>query len=87
VHTSLVVATATAGTEFDDSAPTEFTYTYSLTGANTASLIVRFKADKWDEYDLTFTAGMNTGTFARREFDNNTLKDTDTGTFIGSTTN
>lgn len=82
----LVVASATAGTQLDDSAPTQFTYTFSSTGANTASLVVQFKADKWDEYDLTFADGTNTGTFVRREFDKNALKDTDTGNFAGSPT-
>ena len=60
-----------------------FTYTYTVTGALTARLVLRFKADKWDEYDLTFQAGANTGTFVRREFDRNVLKDTDTGSFRG----
>lgn len=76
----LVFQTATAGVEFDDSAPSQFTYTYTATGENTVSLVLRFKPDKWDEYDLTFTSGTG-GTFVRREFDKNVLKDTDSGPF------
>jgi hypothetical protein len=48
-------------------------------------LIVRFDADKWDEYALNFTEG-NSGTFIRREFDDGLLEDTDTGSFSGSPT-
>jgi hypothetical protein len=84
ILTRLVITSATAGTEFDDSDPTQFTYAYTVTGANTASLVLTFKTDKWDEYDLTFTAGTNGGTFVRREFDNDELKDTDSGTFTGA---
>ena len=83
----LEFTTPEAGTEFgddtDDDEPNTFTYTYTVTGALTARLVLRFKADKWDEYDLTFQAGANTGTFVRREFDRNVLKDTDTGSFRG----
>jgi len=76
----LAFISADNGTQFDDSAPTQFTFTYTSTGASTVSLIVRFKADKWDEYDLTFTSSTG-GTFVRREFDRNALKDTDSGPF------
>jgi len=83
----LVFASATTGTEYsddvDDTEPNTFTYTYSVTGSSNASLVVRFKADRWDEYDLTFLDG-NLGGFVRREFQKNVLKDTDTGIFSGS---
>ncbi len=71
---------ADAGTEHDDSGPNPFTYIYEVTGAATANLVVVLKADKWDEYVLTFT-GDGVGTFERTEYDNNLLKDTDSGTF------
>ena len=86
VMTKLLVASTTAGTQLDDSAPTEFTYTYAVTGADTAKLVLRFKADKWDEYALVFTPNSNSGTFVRREFDKNALKDSDSGTFTGAFT-
>jgi len=68
------------GVQTDDSGPTEFTFTYTSTGANTASLRVQFKADKWDEYDLTYTDATH-GSFVRRQYDRNALKDTDAGGF------
>lgn len=68
---------ATAGAETDPDGDNDgFTYTYTP-GATTASLRLQFKADKWDEYDLNYATGRN----ARREFDKNALKDTDTGSF------
>ena len=73
------------GDDVDDDEPNTFSYTYRSTGAQTAELIVQFKADKWDEYALNFTEG-NSGTFIRREFDDGLLKDTDTGSFSGSAT-
>ncbi|MBN9692427.1 MAG: hypothetical protein J0M24_19435 [Verrucomicrobia bacterium] len=73
------------GDDDDDEEANTFTYTYRSTGAQTAELIVRFDTDKWDEYALNFTEG-NSGTFIRREFDDDLLKDTDTGTFSGSRT-
>ncbi len=76
----LVFKTAASGVQFDDSAPSEFTFTYEFTPPGTASLVVRFKADKWDEYDLTFT-GPAAGTFIRREYQNGSLKDNDAGPF------
>lgn len=72
---------ATAGVETGDDDPAGFTYTYTSTGTSTARLVVRFKPDRWDEYDLTFV-GTNGGTFVRREYDDNQLKDTDSGTFV-----
>ena len=82
----LVFSTALDGTEFDDSAPSGFTYTYTVSNVNQVSLIVRFKADKWDEYELTFTGGAG-GTFVRREYDKNKLKDTDAAAFNIAPTN
>jgi hypothetical protein len=77
---------AAAGTEHDDSGPNPFTYTYEVTGTNTANLVIVLKADKWDEYSLTFT-GEGVGTFERTEYDNNLLKDTDSGTFSAASIN
>ncbi len=71
---------ATAGVQTDDSNPTDFTYVLTSTGPGTATLRVQFKADKWDEYDLTY-ASATSGSFLRRQYDRNELKDTDTGTF------
>ncbi|MDB6030770.1 MAG: hypothetical protein JWM16_1108, partial [Verrucomicrobiales bacterium] len=77
----LEFSTATSGLLYgDNTAPNSFTYTYAITGANTASVVVRVKVDRWDEYDWTFTAD-GAGTFVRREFRNSVLNDTDTGTF------
>jgi hypothetical protein len=81
----LSFADATSGVQLDDSAPSDFTYTYSATGADTFSLVVQFKVDKWDEYDLTFTNGAH-GTFVRRQFQDGVLKDTDNASFIIATT-
>lgn len=75
---------ATSGLQTDDSNPSDFTYVFTSTGANTASLRVQFKADKWDEYDLTY-ATATSGTFFRRQYDRNALKDTDTGSFTAPT--
>jgi hypothetical protein len=66
--------------EFDDSAPSDFTYTYSATGTSTFSLQVQFKPDRWDDYDLTFTAPA-AGTVVRRQYRNSNLSRTDSGTF------
>jgi hypothetical protein len=57
-----------------------FTYTYQTTGANTFSLRVQFKPDRWDEYDLTFSSA-TTGPAVRREFKNSALNRTDGGPF------
>lgn len=77
---SLKFNNATEGLQTDNSNPTDFTYVLTSTGPNTASLRVQFKADKWDEYDLTY-GGATSGTFVRRQYDQDELKDTDTGTF------
>lgn len=71
---------AIAGVQTDDSAPSDFTFTLTSTGPTTAALRVQFKADKWDEYDLSYTSATS-GSFLRRQYDRNALKDTDTGTF------
>jgi hypothetical protein len=76
----LVFKTAAGGTEFDDSAPSEFSYVYQATGANTYSLHVQFKPDRWDDYDLTFSSAI-TGTAVRRAYKNSTLDRTDGGPF------
>jgi hypothetical protein len=76
----LKFTSATAGLQTDNSNPTDFTYVLTSTGANTATLRVQFKADKWDEYDLTY-AGPTAGTFIRRQYDADELKDTDSGSF------
>ncbi len=86
---TLVFNSETTGVETgddvsDDEANT-FTYTYVSTGDTTAQVVLRFKADRWDEYDLTFTEG-NSGTFVRREFKKGVLDDTDTGSFSGAAT-
>ena len=76
----LAFKTTAGGTEFDDSAPSDFTYEYQATAANTYSLRVQFKPDRWDEYELTFTSPTG-GTAVRREFKNSTLNRTDGGPF------
>jgi hypothetical protein len=79
----LTFATETTGVEQSDEPeddPANFTYAYTVKEGSAATLIVTFKADKWDEYDLTFT-GDGQGRFERREFREGVLDDTDTGTF------
>ena len=76
----LVFSTSTAGTAFDDSAPSSFSSTYTANGSDKFHLVVTFKADKWDEYDLTFVTGA-TGTMVVHRFDKNALKRTDAGSF------
>ena len=82
----LVFQSTTAGVEFDDSAPSEFTYIYSATGPNTFSLHVQFKPDRWDDYDLTFSVP-NGGTIVRRQYKNSALNRTTSGTFAIALTN
>ncbi|MBI3881306.1 MAG: hypothetical protein HY301_14740 [Verrucomicrobia bacterium] len=82
---------ATNGYGFEDNlkpsetngAPDAFAYSYTLTAPSNATLIVMFSPTKRDEYTLTFTAGAQ-GTFIRREYRNNILDDTDTGSFTPS---
>ena len=68
--------TATNGVQTDPTDVDPFSYVYTPNGAS-ATLRVQFKSDKWDDYQLDFTAG----TFSREEFDKNKKKDSDTGTF------
>lgn|GEM_PF-1939709 len=82
----LILSSSTAGVEQGDSDTSPFTYTYTLTGARTATLKVTFKSDKWDEYQLTSPDGNNAGTFVMQRFDKGTLKDTRTGLFGGQAT-
>lgn len=77
IEANLVFSTASGGSENDPNGDIDpFSYTYTANGT-TASLRLQFKPDKWDEYDLNYA----TGGYTRREFKNNTLDDTDTGTF------
>lgn len=82
----LVFQTASSGVEFDDSAPSQFTYSWSSTGEKSLQLIITFKTDKWDEYTLTYTEAQG-GSFVRREFKKGELDDTDTGRFTLTPTN
>jgi hypothetical protein len=72
--------TDTIGREFEPGDIDPFTYTYGVSGADTADLIATFKADKWDELDLTFETAA-TGTYVLRRFDDNLLKDEKRGEF------
>ena len=78
----LIFTSATQGQEVDpiDNDIDGFTYVLTPTGASTATLVLTFKPDKWDEYTLNF-APSGGGTFTLREFDDNALKDTDSGNF------
>jgi len=76
----LVFQSTAAGILFDDSAPNEFTFTYQATGALTYSLRVQYKVDRWDEFDLTFTNGVQ-GSLVRRQFRNGKLNRTTSGPF------
>jgi hypothetical protein len=76
----LVFQSAATGIEFDDSAPSDFSYTYTSTGTNTYTLIVQFKPDRWDEYSLTFNNGAG-GTMVRKQYRSNQLNRTDGGPF------
>ncbi len=76
----LKFTSGTAGVQTDNSAPTDFTYLYSPTSATTAFMRVQFKADKWDEYTLTYVDTLH-GSFVRQQYDKGELKDSDTGHF------
>ncbi|MBI1177302.1 hypothetical protein GC207_07670 [bacterium] len=76
----LAFQTSISGMEFGDSAPSEFTYTYVATGLNTFHVVVTFKPDKWDEYDLTFSSG-SAGSMVVHRYDKNSLKRIDGGAF------
>jgi hypothetical protein len=87
---TLQFLTATNGLEdedhftgVDNNPNKPFAYTYSLVKSNAATLVVTFSATRRDEYALTFTVGAQ-GSFVRREFRNNVLDDTDTGSFSPS---
>jgi len=82
----LVFQSSTSGIEFDDSAPTDFSYTYTATGTNTFTMHVQFKPDRWDDYDLTFSSGAG-GTMVRKQYRNNALNRTESGTFDIAITN
>jgi hypothetical protein len=77
---SLKFNNSTAGKQYDDSNPTDFTYVLTATGPTSATLRIQFKADKWDEYTLSY-ASTTAGSFTRKQYDKNALKDTDSGTF------
>ncbi len=67
----------------DDVAPDDShgaTYSYARLGTNQATLVVHLKADRRDEYLLTYK-NASQGTFVRREIKNDQLNDTDTGAF------
>lgn len=81
----LVFQSTGAGIEFDDSAPDVFTFTYGVRSATAFGLRVQFKADRWDEYDLTFVRG-NHGTFVRRQFKKGVLSRTSAGAFTVAVT-
>lgn len=66
----------TDGRVVDGSDIDPFTFTYTANGT-TATVRLQFKSDKWDDYSFDFA----TGHFSRSEYDKNTLKDTDVGTF------
>jgi len=76
----LVFQSTTSGIEFDDSAPSDFTYTYQATPTNTYAMRLQFKPDRWDDYTLTFSSGIQ-GTFVRRQYRNSALNRTTTGPF------
>lgn len=76
----LVFRNPVSGVAFDDSAPSDFSYTYTPGEASKYNLVVRYKVDRWEEYDLTFTTGID-GTFVRREFKKGKLDRSDAGVF------
>ena len=77
----LAFQTSSTGLQTDDSDPGSFSYTYSVTDAHSARIVVTFKPGKWDEYVVNFT-GANGGSFVRKEFRNNLLNDTDSASFV-----
>lgn len=81
----VVFQTATSGTEFDDSAPSSFTYTYTQTDTNTFHLVVTFKPGKYDDYVLTFATAA-TGNLVLHSYDKNALKRTASGSFAVAAT-
>ncbi len=81
----LALNTLTAGVETGDGDASSFTYTYLKKSDTTAFLVVSFKADEWNEYDLTYTAA-GPGRVTVREFKDNALDRSRTGTFGPSST-
>ena len=67
---------ATTGDESFGADVDDFTYTYAPTGS-TATLHLQIKVDKWDDYQLNYA----TGTFVRKEYDQNLLQHTRVGSF------
>lgn len=83
----LIFTDGTNGEERDvDGDVDPFTYTYAITGANTATLVATYDPGDmdYDEWDLTWT-GNGKGTFVRREFKDGALDDTDAGGFTENT--
>ncbi|MCB1092651.1 MAG: hypothetical protein KDL87_14040, partial [Verrucomicrobiae bacterium] len=75
----LIFTSATNGTINDpDGDIDSFTYTYTVTGANTATLRIQLKSDKWNDYEFTFD-GAGGGTYTERRFDKNAFKDQRSG--------
>jgi hypothetical protein len=72
----LTFLTESRGRQTDTTESDPFTYIYTPNGS-TATLRLRFKTDKWDDYTLNFA----NGTFSRNEYDKGAMKDSDTGTF------
>jgi len=83
----LDLLTASSGQEVDlvTSDIDPFTYTYQKDSDTTATIVVTFDAEKQDVYSLDFS----NGTFARQEFKDSNLDDTDSGSFsqTGDSTN
>lgn len=77
----LVFRSDVSGIAFDDSAPSDFTYTYTAGEPMKFSLVVRYKVDRWDELDLTFANGSE-GTYVQRSFKKGKLDRTRSGAFV-----
>ncbi len=76
---TLEFLTATTGREVDPEGDIDsFTYTYNVTGANTAEVRAQEKPDKWSDYTFTFD-GSGGGTYVQRRFDDNEFKDQRSG--------
>lgn len=72
--------TDTAGREFEPGDVDPFTYTYSVTGADTANVVAAFKPGRWDDLDLFFESATG-GTYVLERYDDNLLKDEKRGQF------
>jgi hypothetical protein len=77
---NLACSTASAGAQTDVTGTSNFTYTYSSTGAFTYTLHVQLKADKWDDYTLNFTDDSH-GSFTRNQYRKGVFFDSDANTF------